>query len=152
MSKLNTKVWVIKKKHVVMTAVILLVAVAVIISNLPGQTLTVISHPENPRMIHMVTGEFKTTTSDGKEIEAYLFHPGTIYVKKGEHVQLRIFGVNGSSHPFYIEGTNIKGEITKGKETVVSFTAKKQGTYRIICASHQDIAHNGPMIGYIVVD
>jgi heme/copper-type cytochrome/quinol oxidase subunit 2 len=60
--------------------------------------------------------------------------------------------VNGDSHPFIIEGLNVKGEVKKGKETVVSFTAQKEGIYRIICTTHSDIAHNGPMVGYIVVN
>lgn len=104
------------------------------------------------RTIHMVTGEFKTTLPDGKEIEAYRWDPGTIAVKKGEKINLSIFGVNGASHKFFIEGLNVKSEVKKGKETIVSFTAMKEGTYRIICTDHPDIAHSGPMIGYIVVE
>ena len=104
------------------------------------------------RTIHLVTGEFKSTGPDGKTIEAYRWDPGTIHVTKGEKINLSIYGVNGSSHPFVIQGLNIKGEVTKGKETVVSFQADKPGTYPIICLTHSDIAHNGPMVGYIVVD
>jgi heme/copper-type cytochrome/quinol oxidase subunit 2 len=103
------------------------------------------------RVIHMVTGEFKTQ-KDGKEIEAYRWDPGTIIVNKGEKVTLRIYGVNGDRHPFIIEGLNIKDEVTKGNETVISFTPEKKGIYRIICLTHPDIENNGPMIGYIVVD
>ncbi|WP_420819427.1 cupredoxin domain-containing protein [Paenibacillus thalictri] len=105
-----------------------------------------------PRTIQLVTGEFKSTTADGKNIEAYRWDPGTIYVKKGEKINLSIYGVNGDSHPFVIEGLNVKGEVKKGKETIVSFKADKEGVYRIICLTHPDIAHNGPMVGYIVVD
>lgn len=104
------------------------------------------------RTIHLVTGEFKTTGPDGKTIEAYRWDPGTIYVKKGEHIRLSIYGVNGASHPFIIDGLNVKGEVKKGQETVVSFHADKAGIYRIVCLTHPDIAHNGPMIGYVVVD
>ncbi|MFE5323461.1 cupredoxin domain-containing protein [Paenibacillus sp. NPDC056579] len=104
------------------------------------------------RTIQLVTGEFKSTGADGKEIEAYRWDPGTIYVKKGERINLSIYGVNGTSHPFIIDGLNVKGEVKKGKETVVSFRADKPGIYRIICLTHPDIAHNGPMVGYIVVD
>ena len=95
------------------------------------------------RTIHLVTGEFKSTGPDGQEIEAYRWDPGTIYVKKGERIKLSIFG---------IDGLNVKGEVKKGQETVVSFKADKPGIYRIICLTHPDIAHHGPMIGYIVVD
>lgn len=104
------------------------------------------------RTIHMVTGEFKSTLPDGKEIEAYRWDPGTIVVRKGEKVKLSITGVNGASHPFMIEGLGIKGEVKKGEETVVSFQADKPGVYRLICLTHPDFAHSGPMIGYIVVN
>lgn len=104
------------------------------------------------RVVHLVTGEFKSTTADGKTIEAYRFDPGTIFAEKGEVLKLVLYGVNGESHPFYIEGTDIKGEVKKGKETVVTFPAMKEGVYRLICLTHPDAAHNGPMIGYIVVD
>ncbi|WP_445491279.1 cupredoxin domain-containing protein [Niallia sp. 03133] len=102
--------------------------------------------------INMVTGEFKSTMVDGKEIEAYRWDPGTIYVPKGEAVLLSIYGVNGKEHPFYIEGTNIKGTVKKGKETVLNLRFKKEGVYRLICTTHHDINHNGPMIAYIIVD
>ncbi|WP_079913569.1 cupredoxin domain-containing protein [Paenibacillus sp. 32352] len=104
------------------------------------------------RTIHLVTGEFKSTDANGKTIEAYRWDPGTIHVRQGENINLSIFGVNGASHPFIIDGLNVKGEVKKGKETVVSFHADKPGTYRIVCLSHPDIAHNGPMVGYIIVD
>lgn len=103
------------------------------------------------RTIQLVTGEFKSTSPDGKQIEAYRWDPGTIYVKQGEKINLSIYGVNGESHPFIIEGLNIKGEVKKGKETVVSFQANKPGIYRIVCLTHPDIIHQGPMVGYIVV-
>jgi heme/copper-type cytochrome/quinol oxidase subunit 2 len=104
------------------------------------------------RVFHLVTGEFETTMPDGKKLEAYRWDPGTIYAKKNEKVTLSIYGVSGASHHFIIDGLNVKGEVKKGKETVVSFTPTAEGTYRIICTDHTDFAHNGPMIGYIVVD
>ncbi|MFZ7944383.1 MULTISPECIES: cupredoxin domain-containing protein [Bacillaceae] len=104
------------------------------------------------REIHMVTAEFKTKTKDGKELEAYRWDPGTIILEKGEKVKLLISGINGDKHPFYIEGTNIKGTVKKGEETVVSLQFAKEGTYRLICEVHSDRSHNGPMIAYIVVD
>lgn len=108
--------------------------------------------PAAVRTIQLVTGEFKSTGPNGKTIEAYRWDPGTVYVKKGENVRLSFFGVNGASHPFVIEGLNMKGEVKKGEETVVSFRAEQAGVYRIVCLTHPDIAHNGPMIGYLVVD
>lgn len=104
------------------------------------------------REIHMVTGEFKSKTDDGKEIEAYRWDPGTIFVEKGEKVKLKIWGVNGAEHPFMIEGTDIKGTVKKGQETVVDLQLKEEGVYRLICLTHPDKESNGPMIAYIVVD
>ena len=101
--------------------------------------------------IQMVTGEFSSKTDDGKEIEAYRWDPGTIFVPKGKDVKLSIYGVNGKSHPFYIEGTNIKDEVRKGEETIVKFRFDEEGIYRIVCTAHETIEQNGPMIGYIVV-
>ncbi|MDP4084922.1 MAG: cupredoxin domain-containing protein [Bacillota bacterium] len=110
------------------------------------------STSQTMREIQMVTGEFKTTTKDGKEIESYRFDPGTIFMKKGENVRLLINGVNGEEHPFYIEGTTISGKVRKGAETAVPLQFNKKGTYRLICKTHPDKKHNGPMIAYIVVD
>ena len=107
---------------------------------------------EKIREIHMVTGEFKSTTNDGKEIEAYRWDPGTIFVEKGEKVRLKIYGVNGKEHPFIIEGTEIKGVVKQGEETVVPLQFEKEGVYRLICLTHPTAENNGPMIAYIVVD
>jgi plastocyanin len=107
---------------------------------------------ETVREIHLVTGEFKASTEDGKEIEAYRWDPGTIFVEKGEKVRLKILGVNGKEHPFIIEGTDIKGIVKKGEETVVPLEFDKEGTYRLICLTHPSAENSGPMIAYIVVD
>lgn len=101
--------------------------------------------------INMVTGEFTSTGDDGKEIEAYRWDPGTINVPKNEPIKLSIYGVNGKEHPFYIEGTNIRGTVKKGKETVLNLRIKKEGVYRLICTAHHNIKNNGPMIAYIEV-
>lgn len=147
-----SKVLFISRRHFVMTFVaVALIAAAAVYFNFRA-SLAASGQPDAARTIHLVTGEFKATTADGKEIEAYRWDPGTIHVNKGERIRLSIYGVNGASHPFYIEGLNVKGEVKKGEETVVTFTPNKEGTYRIICLNHPDSAHNGPMIGYIVVD
>lgn len=104
------------------------------------------------RDIHIVTNEITSRTEDGKEIEIYRFDPGTIFIKKGEKVQLRLFGVKGKEHSFIIERTDIQGTVKKGKETVVSVRFANEGIYRLICLNHQDYEHNGPMIAYIVVE
>lgn len=65
----------------------------------PDATPALGGQNEQIREIHMVTGEFKSTTDDGKEIEAYRWDPGTIFLEKGEKVRLKILGVNGKEHP-----------------------------------------------------
>ncbi|MFF2450094.1 cupredoxin domain-containing protein [Neobacillus sp. NPDC058068] len=104
------------------------------------------------REIHMVTVEFKTKMKNGKELEVYRWDPGSISMKQGEKVNLFISGINGEKHPFYIEGTKIKGTVKKGEETIVPLQFNKAGTYRIICEAHSDRSHNGPMVADIVVN
>lgn len=136
------------------------VAIAIVIASISAWFLlkagdtTVFNQHSNTsaREIHMVTGEFKTTLKNGKEIEAYRWDPGTVVLNKGEKINLIIRGINGEKHPFYIEGTNIKGTVKKGEDTIVPLQFNKEGTYRLICEMHTDGNHNGPMIAYIVVD
>lgn len=104
------------------------------------------------REIHMVTVEYNAKTKDGKELEVYRWDPGTIKIDAGEKVNLYISGINGEEHPFYIEGTDIKGTVKKGEETLVSLQIDKEGTYRLICEVHGDRDHNGPMVADIIVD
>lgn len=147
-----SRVWIIKRKHLYLAAAVLLLLLSVLLYINRESIVSTAAEPTVERTIHMVVGEFKSTTADGKTIEAYRWDPGSVVVQKGESIKLSIYGVNGLSHPFLIEGLNISGEVKKGKETVVHFTANQEGTYRIICMTHADIAHGGPMIGYIVVD
>jgi plastocyanin len=107
---------------------------------------------EKIRDIQLVTGEFKAKNAEGIEIESYRFDPGTIFINEGEKVRLTIFGVNGKEHPFLIEGTDIKGTVKQNKETVIPLQFNEEGVYRLICLTHSDKEHSGPMIAYIVVD
>ncbi|MEW9701215.1 cupredoxin domain-containing protein [Paenibacillus sp. SI8] len=147
-----SKIIIIKRTHLFLAAAALLLVLSSLLYMNRGRILPALAEPAVERTIHLVTGEFKSTTADGKTIEAYRWDPGTVVLHKGEKVKLSIYGVNGESHPFFIEGLNISGEVKKGKETIVSFTPQEEGTYRLICMTHADIAHSGPMIGYIVVD
>ncbi|MGM0854193.1 MAG: cupredoxin domain-containing protein [Bacillota bacterium] len=115
-------------------------------------TVSLLNKTGEKQVIQLVTGEFKSETASGKKIEAYRWDPGTIVVEKEVPLELRIYGVNGAEHPFYIEGTDIKGTVKKGEETVVNVSFSKEGTYRLICETHETIDRNGPMIAYIVVD
>lgn len=104
------------------------------------------------RDIHIVTGEFYGKNAEGKEIEAYRWDSGTILVQKDERVRLNILGISGKEHPFMIEGTDIKGTVKQGEETIVPVQFQEEGVYRLICLTHPDKMHNGPMIAYIIVD
>ncbi|MCD1261103.1 cupredoxin domain-containing protein [Paenibacillus athensensis] len=148
-----SKVFIIHRRHILLSVCLLVLVLAAMLYGDKEHVLPAFSAEatDTGRTIQMVTGEFSSKTSDGREIEAYRWDPGTVVVNKGETVNLHIYGVNGDSHPFVIEGLNVKGEVKKGQETVVTFTADKAGTYRIICLTHADMAHNGPMVGYIVV-
>jgi heme/copper-type cytochrome/quinol oxidase subunit 2 len=104
-----------------------------------------------PRVIQLVTGEFKATADNGQGLESYRWDPGTIVLRKGETVELQISGINGQSHPFVIEGLNISGTVHKGKTTKITFTPKEAGIFPIICQTHDVPKNGGPMVGYLVV-
>lgn len=146
--------FIVLKKRSILLFVLIFVAIAAgsIWLLFSKETVTTTAQGEQLREIHLVTTEFKTKTEDGKEIEAYRWDPGTIYVGKDEKVLLRLYGVNGHEHPFIIEGTDIKGVVKKGEETTVGFQLKEEGVYRLVCLTHPDMGSNGPMIANIVVD
>ncbi|WP_079509353.1 cupredoxin domain-containing protein [Mesobacillus jeotgali] len=146
--------FVFKKRTIYFFGLIVFLAIigSIWVNLKPDATPAIGGQTGQIREIHMVTGEFKSTTDDGKEIEAYRWDPGTIFLEKGEKVRLKIRGINGKEHPFIIEGTDIKGVIKKGEETVVPLQFDKEGTYRLICLTHPSAEQNGPMIAYIVVD
>ena len=146
------KIVYIQKKWFVLFAICIGLSAGAWYMAKPSAVQTVTPTAANEFVINLVTGEFKSTTEDGKEIEAYRWDPGTIYIPKDQAVKLSIYGVNGKEHPFHIEGTNIKGIVKKGTETVLDLRFSKEGIYRLICDIHSDIQHNGPMIAYIVVD
>ncbi|WP_174733156.1 hypothetical protein [Mesobacillus harenae] len=145
---------VLKKRSIMLFLIICLsIMTAAAWYMLNSSSVTAFNQQEaKPRVIHLVTGEFKSKLPNGKEIEAYRWDPGTIFIEKDEKAELRILGVNGEEHPFYIEGTDTKGTVKKGEETVVPLQFEKEGVYRLICLTHPDKSSNGPMIAYIVVD
>jgi plastocyanin len=146
--------FVLKKRSIIMFLILITVVASAsiwLILNTGAESVFNQETESDVREIHMVTGEFKTTMSDGKEIESYRWDPGTIFMEKGEKVNLLISGINGAEHPFSIEGTDIEGIVKKGEETVVPLQFKKEGYYRLICHTHHDKSENGPMIAYIVV-
>lgn len=146
---------VIKKHYLFLAALFVAVAAAAsywLLQTPDAETVISPSVDDTAREIHLVTGEFKATTKDGRKIEAYRWDPGAILLNKGEKVSLKIYGVNGMEHPFMIEGTEIKGTVKQGEETVVPLQFNKEGVYRLICLTHPDKDRNGPMIAYILVD
>lgn len=146
---------IIKRSWIVTVFLMLIILISGIIFFNPTAipvTKETLSEDHEVFSFHMVTGEFSGKTEDGKELEAYRWDPGTIVVPVGKDIKLSILGVNGKEHPFFIEGTNAKGSVKKGEETILNLHFKKEGTYRLICTTHPDKEHNGPMIGYIVVD
>ncbi|GGD75721.1 cupredoxin domain-containing protein [Paenibacillus nasutitermitis] len=146
-----SKMYVVSKKQIRLFAVLLLVLFIAAVCLKWNQSRAALAAPPDTKVIQLVTGEFESTTDDGKKIEVYRWDPGTVVVNKGDHVELRITGINGSSHPFVIEGLGIKGEVSKGKTTVVRFVAEAKGTYPIVCLTHTTMAQGGPMVGYIIV-
>ncbi|GAX91928.1 cupredoxin domain-containing protein [Effusibacillus lacus] len=100
----------------------------------------------------IVTNEIKWTSPDGKQIiEGYRWDPGTIVVRQGDSVVFEFYGVKGESHPFVIEGYNLKGNVVRGKVETVSFKADKPGTFKILCLTHPDYKSHGPMVANLVV-
>ncbi|RXZ84054.1 hypothetical protein EBB07_02880 [Paenibacillaceae bacterium] len=146
-----SKVFVINKKQIRLVAIVALVVIAAAVYLRWNQTNAAQTMAGSPHVFTMVTGEFKTTNENGQKLELYTWHPGTIVVPRGEPVQLNIIGFNGDSHPFVIEGLNIKGTVKKGETTTVNFTADHPGTYPILCLTHQEPKQKGPMVGYLIV-
>lgn len=103
------------------------------------------------REIDMITAEFRTKTNDGKDTVIQRWDPGTVFLEKKEKVNLYISATNGEDHPFYIEGTDIRGVVKKGETTKVPLQFEKEGTYRLVCETHAHRDHSIPMIAYIVV-
>jgi len=149
-----TRFWIVSRKQLRIGAIVfsaILVAAAFWRYETVRSERAVEAAPQSTRILHMVTGEVKSKLDNGKEIEVYQFIPGTVHAKAGERVELRIRGINGKKHDFEIESMNVKGSIEKDKETVITFTAK-EGIHRIVCLTHPDMQHEGPMVGYIVID
>lgn len=118
------------------------------------------AEPED-RTIQMLAVEYKGTAGPGERLEngskvsAYQWNPSSVVVNQGDRVTLRIYGVNGGTHPTTIPGvtgltyavTDEKGTIVeegagafnvyRGHWTDVRFVAPTAGAYVISCGSHQ---------------
>ena len=113
------------------------------------------------RTINVLAVEYKGTAGpgervpEGTKVNAYSWDPSTIIVNKGDHVILKIYGVNGGSHPSTIEGyssltytvKDVNGTqvesgtgtflVYRGHTTEVQFTASIAGTFKFACGTHQ---------------
>jgi nitrosocyanin len=70
--------------------------------------------------------------------------PGTLVVKKGTKVKLKIINnvpSDPNQHGFAIPAYNIAEVITRGEPKQIEFTADKEGVFPIICQLHP--AHVG---------
>lgn len=115
------------------------------------QASTSQSSQTTDKTFHIVTGEFKTTTDDGQELEVYRFSPGHLTVNKGDQVTLNIHGVNGHEHQFQLDAFGVSGTVEQGKTTSVTFNADKPGTFELVCDNHATHEQGGPMVAYITV-
>ncbi|MCL6633062.1 MAG: hypothetical protein K6T63_10570 [Alicyclobacillus herbarius] len=105
----------------------------------------------HPVVYQVVTDEIRAKQADGSVKEVYRFDPGVYVVNQGDTVDLRIRGLKGHTHPVYLEHYNVQGVVQRNQVLSLQFHADKPGVFRLICTSHQDAAHEGPMEGYLVV-
>lgn len=136
---------------------LLLVALALLAGWLGGviaiQSATKAKPPQATTYeFEMVTGEWKYESPDGSTvIEAYRWDPATLVVPRGSRVILKIYGVKGALHTLAIKEFNVNAVVKRGELTVVEFVADRSGIFPILCLNHPDTEHQGPMIGYLVV-
>jgi cytochrome c oxidase subunit II len=72
----------------------------------------------------------------------YEFSPGSIHVKKGEHVKLLITAVD-HDHGFKLPAFDIQQDLKEGETTTIEFTADKAGTFRFACSHVCGFGHRG---------
>ena len=82
-------------------------------------------------------------------LRKYEFSPGSLRVKKGEHVKL-IMSAADHDHGFKLDDFDINQKIPKGTTVVVEFIADKAGTFQFRCSSVCGLGHRN-MKGTLVV-
>jgi len=101
-----------------------------------------------------VAGAGALAQSESTEIKVtakkYEFEPGTIHVKKGEHVKLVITAVD-HDHGFKLAAFQIDRLLKKGEATTVEFTADRSGTFPFECSHFCGLGHK-KMKGEVVVE
>jgi plastocyanin len=99
----------------------------------------------------IVTNEIAAKQPDGRVIEVYRFDPSVYVVNQGDEVELRIRGLKGRDHPVVLEGYGLRGVVRKNQVLTLRLRAERAGIFRLVCTSHADAEHEGPMEGYLVV-
>ena len=83
-------------------------------------------------------------------LRKYEFNPGTLHVRKGDHVKL-IMTAADHDHGFKLDEFDVNQKISKGTTVAVEFTADKAGTFQFRCSSVCGLGHRG-MKGTLVVE
>jgi plastocyanin len=99
----------------------------------------------------VVTNEIEAKAEDGTQREIYRFDPAVFVANQGDDVVLKIHGVKGHSHPVTLEGYGLHGVIERNQTLMLHVHADRPGMFRLICTTHADLAHEGPMEGYLIV-
>jgi plastocyanin len=99
----------------------------------------------------VVTNEIEAKAADGTQREVYRFDPAVFVANQGDDVVLKIHGLKGHSHPVTLEGYGLHGVIERNQTLRLHVHADKAGMFRLICTTHADLAHEGPMEGYLIV-
>lgn len=99
----------------------------------------------------IVTNEISAQQKDGAKTEVYRFDPAVYVVQQGDDVVLNILGLKGHDHPIVLQGYDIHDVIHRNQVTTLRFRANKAGFFQLICTSHADAQHEGPMEAYVVV-
>ncbi len=99
----------------------------------------------------IVTNEIEAKLPNGQMHDLYQFNPAVYVANQGDDVVLKIHGVKGKSHPVVLEGYGVTGVIERNQTLTLHIHADKPGLFRLICTTHADLAHGGPMEGYLFV-
>ena len=83
-------------------------------------------------------------------MKKYAIEPAEIHVKQGQTVELTVSTAD-VQHGFYVPDLGIKEPIQKGKPAVITFEAKKAGTFPVQCSIICGPGHDD-MHGSIVVE
>lgn len=83
-------------------------------------------------------GEIREVTLRSKgESEHSIWSPLTIEAKKGETLKIRLINESEMMHGFSIKKFKIKEQVFGETEKVITFKAKKSGTFKFFCHFHK---------------